>query len=71
MFEFSMQPLLDRYKEGRWTFALLSQKTGLSPAGLCDMFNGKYAPRADNLVLICTALDIHPRRLFTRKEAAE
>jgi len=72
MFAFSMKPLREKYKADRWTFALLSKATGLSAAGLCDMFNGKYAPRADNLMLICTALKVHPRRLFTtRKEAAE
>lgn len=71
MFQYTMQPLKDKYKEGRWTFKLLSEKTGCSQAGLCDIFNGKYPPRVDNLLLICTALGVHPRRLFCRKEAAE
>ncbi len=71
MFEFTMQPLKDKYKQGRWTYSRLSEATGLSCAGLCDVFNGKYPPRADNLLLICTALGVHPRRLFLRKEEGE
>ena len=70
MFEYTMQPLKDKYKEGRWTYKLLAEKTGCSQAALWDMFTGKYVPRVDNLLLICTALDVHPRRLFKRKEAA-
>lgn len=64
--EFTMQPLKDRYKAGRWTFKMLSEKTGCSAAALCDMFNGKYVPRVDNLMAICRALEISPLRLFVR-----
>lgn len=68
MYEFSMEPLKIAYRGGGWTFAALSEATGLSTAGLCDMFNGKYPPRVDRLVLICTALGVHPNRLFSRIE---
>jgi len=69
IYEYTIQPLLDKYRELDLSPQQIANLAGVSGNGVHKIFSGVIAnPRMDTLVKLCNALEVDPRNLIITKQ---
>ncbi len=69
MYDFTIEPLIDKRKKLRYPYRELAELSGLSHVVIQQTFVGAVNPSVRVILALCNALEVSPKTLFTRKES--